>query len=89
MKFCVGICSVNFQGVKFQGNKFKNILAGSGAYTPWFTSRGSKYKKTQIVAKNVVGLLLVEVVSTKKELIIAKDMVGLPVGDSKNDSEFN
>jgi hypothetical protein len=37
MKFCIGICSVIFQGVKFRGNKSKNILAGSGAYAPWFT----------------------------------------------------
>ncbi len=29
-----------------------------------------------------------EVVSTKKN-IIAKDVVGLPVGDSKNDREFD
>ena len=34
MKFCVGICSVIIQGVKFRGNKSKNILAGSGAYAP-------------------------------------------------------
>jgi hypothetical protein len=35
------------------------------------------------VAKDVVGLLLGEVVSTKKN-IVEKDVVGLPVGDSKN-----
>jgi hypothetical protein len=34
----------------------------------------------------VVGLLLGEAVSTKKKYIIAKDVVGLPVGDSKIDS---
>jgi hypothetical protein len=34
----------------------------------------------------VVGLLLGEVVSTKKKHIVAKDVVGLQVGDSKNDS---
>ncbi len=33
----------------------------------------------------MVGLLLGEVVSTKKN-IIAKDVVGLQVGDGKNDS---
>jgi hypothetical protein len=33
----------------------------------------------------VVGLLIGEVVSTKKN-IVAKDVVGLQVGDSKNDS---
>ncbi len=57
----------------------------------------------------MVGLLLVEVVSTKKthrgkgcgwlasrrgskykkKYIVAKDVVGLPVGDSKNDREFD
>jgi hypothetical protein len=40
------------------------------------------------VAKDVVGLLLEEVVSTKIN-IIAKDVVGLPVGDSKNNREFD
>jgi hypothetical protein len=34
----------------------------------------------------MVGLLLGEVISTKKKHIIAKDVVGLQVGDSKNDS---
>ncbi len=34
----------------------------------------------------MVGLLLGEVVSTKKKHIVAKDVVGLQVGDSKNDS---
>jgi hypothetical protein len=43
--------------------------------------RGSKH----IVAKDVVGLVLGEVVSTKKKNV-AKDVVGLQVGDSKNDS---
>jgi hypothetical protein len=41
------------------------------------------------VAKDVVGLLLVAVVSTKKRHIIAKDVVGLQVGDSKNNREFD
>ncbi len=40
------------------------------------------------MAKDVVGLLLGEVVSTKKHFV-AKDVVGLPVGDSKNDREFD
>jgi hypothetical protein len=40
------------------------------------------------VAKDVVGLLLGEVVSTKKH-IVAKDVVGLPDGNSKNDREFD
>jgi hypothetical protein len=39
-----------------------------------------------IVAKDVVGLLLEEVLSTEKTHIIAKDVVGLLVGDIKNDS---
>ncbi len=52
------------------------------------SSRGSKYYKTHIVAKDVVGLLLGEVESTKKTHIVAKDVVGLPVWDSKNDREF-
>jgi hypothetical protein len=30
-----------------------------------------------------------EVVSTKKKHIVAKDVVGLPVGDSKNNREFD
>ncbi len=34
----------------------------------------------------MVGLLLGEVVSTKKTHIVAKDVVGLLVGYSKNDS---
>ncbi len=34
----------------------------------------------------MVGLLLGEVVSSKKTHIITKDVVGLQVGDSKNDS---
>jgi hypothetical protein len=34
----------------------------------------------------VVGLLVGEVVSTKKTHIVAKDVVGLKVGDGKNDS---
>ena len=43
--------------------------------------------KKHIITKDVVGLLLGEVVSTKKHThIIAKDVVGLQVGDSKNDS---
>ncbi len=33
-----------------------------------------------------IGLLLGEVVSMKKTHIVAKDVVGLQVGDSKNDS---
>ncbi len=37
----------------------------------------------------MVGLLLGEVVSTKKRHILAKDVVGLPVGDSKNNREFD
>ena len=42
--------------------------------------------KKHIVAKDVAGLPLGEVVSTKKTHIIAEDVVGLQVGDSKNDS---
>ncbi len=43
---------------------------------------GSKYQKKHIVPKDVVGLLLGEVVvSTKKTHIVAKDVVGLKVGD--------
>jgi hypothetical protein len=43
---------------------------------------GSKYQKNHIVAKDVVGLLVGEVVvSTKKTHIFAKDVVGLQVGD--------
>jgi hypothetical protein len=41
------------------------------------------------MAKDVVGLLLGEVVSKKKKHIVAKDVVGLPVGDSKNNREFD
>jgi hypothetical protein len=41
------------------------------------------------VAKDVVGLLLGEVVSTKKKHIVAKDVVGLPEGNSKNNREFD
>ncbi len=40
------------------------------------------------MAKDVIGLLLGELVSTKKR-IIAKDVVGLLVGDRKNDREFD
>jgi hypothetical protein len=37
----------------------------------------------------VVGLLLGAVVNTKKKRhIVAKDVVGLQVGDSKNNKEF-
>ncbi len=46
----------------------------------------SLQKTKHIVAKDVVGLLLGEKVSTKKTHFIANDVVGLPVGDSKNDS---
>jgi hypothetical protein len=35
---------------------------------------------------DVVGLLLGLVVSTEKEHIVAEDVVGLQVGDSKNES---
>ncbi len=42
-------------------------------------------KNTHIVAKDVVSLVLGEVVSTKKH-IVAKDVIGLLVGDSKNAS---
>jgi hypothetical protein len=42
------------------------------------------------MAKDVVGLLLGAVVSTKiKRHIVAKDVVGLQVGDSKNNREFD
>ncbi len=41
------------------------------------------------MAKDVVGLLIGEVVSTKKKHIVAKDVVGLLEGDSKNDREFD
>ncbi len=46
----------------------------------------SKYKKTHIVAKDVVGFLLGEIVSMKNTHIVTKDVVGLQVRDSKNDS---
>jgi hypothetical protein len=65
-------------------------------------------KKTHRHTKDVDGLLVVEVVSTKKthhgkgcgwlasrrgsknqKNIVAKDVVGLPGGDSKNDREFD
>jgi hypothetical protein len=66
-------------------------------------------QKKHINKKKVVGLLLLEVVSTKKthrgkgcgwlaskrgskykkKLIIAKDVVGLPLGDNKNNREFD
>jgi hypothetical protein len=46
-----------------------------------------KCQKTHIVTKDVVGLLIGEIVrSTKKTHIAAKDVVGLLAGDSKNDS---
>ncbi len=42
------------------------------------------------MAKDVVGLLLGAVVSTnKKKHIVAKDVVGLQIGDSKNNREFD
>ncbi len=41
------------------------------------------------MAKDVVVLLLGEVESTKKKHIVTKDVVGLPVGDSKNDRQFD
>jgi hypothetical protein len=41
------------------------------------------------VAKYGVGLLLGELVSRKKKHIVAKDVIGLPVVDSKNDREFD
>ncbi len=52
-------------------------------------SRYLWYKKKHINAKDVVGLLLGGVVSTKKPHIIAKDVAGLLVGDSTNDSLKN
>ncbi len=45
--------------------------------------------KKHIVAKDVVGLLLGAVVSTKKKAHRSKDVVGLQVGDSKNNREFD
>ncbi len=41
------------------------------------------------MAKDVVGLLLGAVVSTQKRHIVAKDVVGLQVEDSKNNREFD
>jgi hypothetical protein len=38
-------------------------------------------QKKHIIAKDVVGLLLGEVVSTKNTHIFAKDVVGLLLGD--------
>jgi hypothetical protein len=38
---------------------------------------------------DVVGLLLGAVVITKKRHIVSKDVVGLQVGDSKNNREFD
>jgi hypothetical protein len=47
----------------------------------------SKFKKKQVVAKDMVGLLLGKIVSiVQKKHIITKDVVGLVVGDSKNDN---
>ncbi len=42
--------------------------------------------KKHIVAKDVVSLVVGEVVSTKKTHIVAKDVVGLLGGNSKNAS---
>ncbi len=41
------------------------------------------------MTKDVVGLLQGEVVSMKKKHILTKDVVGLPIGDSKNNREFD
>ncbi len=41
------------------------------------------------MAKDEVGLLLEEVVSMKKKHILTKDVVGLLIGDSKNNREFD
>ncbi len=41
------------------------------------------------MAKDVVGLLIGEVLSTKKKHIVSKDVVGLLVGDSKNNREVD
>ncbi len=41
------------------------------------------------MAKDVVGILRGEVVSAKKKHIVAKDVVGLLVGDSKNNREVD
>jgi hypothetical protein len=49
----------------------------------------SRLLKKHIVAKDVVGLLLGEVISTKKRHIIAKDVVGLQVGVSKINRKFD
>jgi hypothetical protein len=43
-------------------------------------------QKTHIVAMDVIGLLIGEVVSTKNTHIVAKDVVGSLLGNSKNDS---
>ncbi len=45
--------------------------------------------KQQVLAKDVVSLLLGAVVSAEKRHIIAKDVVGLQVGYSKNNREFD
>ena len=45
--------------------------------------------KKHIMAKDVVGLHLGGVVSTKKRHIVAKNVVGLQVGYSKNNREFD
>ncbi len=51
----------------------------------WLASRrGSKYTKKNILEKDVVGLLLGEVVSMKKKHILAKDVVGLLAGDNED-----
>jgi hypothetical protein len=51
----------------------------------WLASRrGSKYTKKNIVKKDVVGLLLGEVVSMKKKHILAKDVVGLLAGGNED-----
>jgi hypothetical protein len=42
--------------------------------------------KKNTIVKDVVSLVVGEVVSTKKKHIVAKDVVGLLVGDSKNAS---
>ncbi len=49
----------------------------------WLAGKiGSKYQKKHIVAKDVVGLLLGEVVVSRiKTHIVAKDVVGLQLGD--------
>ncbi len=46
----------------------------------------SLQKTKHIVEKDVVGLLLREIVSSKNTHIVENDVVGLLVGDSKNDS---